>query len=72
MQESQKRGKEINYAYINESSPPQKVRHFLDVSASRNNAFGIKGVIVQRHGVKTSDPIIRMYSNKNHEKRKNI
>ena len=72
MQESQKNGKEINYAYINESSPPQKVKHFLEVSEKRNNAFGIKGVIVQRHGAKSSDPIIRMYSYNNHEKRQNI
>lgn len=72
MQESQKRGKEINYAYINESSPPQRVKHFLEVSEKRNNAFGIQGVIVQRHGAKSSDPIIRMYSYKNHEKRTNI
>lgn len=72
MQESQKRGKEINYAYINEFSPPQRVKHFLEVSQKRNDAFGIQGVIVQRHGAKSSDPIIRMYSYKNHEKRTNI
>ncbi len=72
MQESKKRGKEINYAYVNESSPPHKVKQFLEVSEKRNNAFGIKGVIVERQGTQTSDHIIRMYSNKNYEKRQNI
>jgi len=72
MQEAQKRGKGINYAYINQSSPSQKVKHFLEVSEKRNSAFGIKGVIVERQGSQTSDHIIRMYSYKDHEKRKNI
>lgn len=72
LKESQKRGKGINYAYVNESSPPQKIKHFLEVSQRRNNAFGIQGVIVERQGTQTSDHIIRMYSYKNHEKRTNI
>ncbi len=72
MQESQKRGKGISYAYVNASSPAQKVKHFLEVSEKRNTALGIQGVIVERHGAKSSDPIIRMYSYKNYEKRTNI
>ena len=72
MQESQKQGKAIKYAYISKSSPPEKVKNFLDVSKKRNEAFGIKGVIIERHGNKTASPVIRMYSYKDHEKRKNI
>lgn len=72
LQESQKQGKGISYAYISKSSPPEKVKNFLDVSKKRNEAFGIKGVIIERHGNKTASPVIRMYSYKDHEKRKNI
>lgn len=72
MQESQKKGKSLTYAYVNESSPPQRIKHFLEVSQKRNNAFGIKGVIVDRQGVESSDNIIRMYTHKNYEKRQNI
>ncbi len=72
MQESKKRGKEINYAYVNKSSPPPKVKHFLEISQERNSALGIQGVIVERQGTQTSDHIVRMYSYNNHEKRQNI
>ncbi len=72
MQESQRRGKSLTYAYVNESSPPQRIKHFLEVSQKRNNAFGIKGVIVDRQGTQSSDHIIRMYTYKNYEKRQNI
>jgi len=72
MQESKKQGKEIDYAYVNESSPPHKVRHFLDLSATRNQTFGVKGVIVERQAKKGSDSVIRLYSQKTYEKRKNI
>jgi len=69
MQESKKRGKGIGFAYIDESSPPQTVKNFMKVSKKRNDAFGIKGVIIDRQGSQTSDHIVRMYSYKNHEKR---
>lgn len=72
MQESRRMGKDINYAHVNESSPSHKVRHFLEVSKPRNEALGIKGVIVKRQGAHTSDQIIRMYTHKAYEKRKNI
>ena len=72
LQESQKQGKGISYAYVTKSSPPEKVKNFLDVSQKRNDAFGIKGVIVERHGQKSASPVIRMYSYNDHEKRKNI
>ena len=72
MQESRKRGKDMNYAYINELSPPQRVKQFLEVSNERNKTYGIQGVIVKRQGKQTSDHIIRMYSYKKHEKRTNI
>ena len=72
MQESQKQGKAISYAYVTKSSPPEKVRNFLDVSQKRNSALGIKGVIIERHGKETADSIIRMYSYNKNEKRKNI
>lgn len=62
MQESKKKGKDINFAYVNKASPPQKVKNFLDVSRVRNQAIGIQGVIVERQAIKGSDPIIRMYS----------
>lgn len=62
MQESKRDGKELDYAYITESSPPQKVKQFLDVSKARNKAFGIKGVIVQRQAQQGTDPIIRIYT----------
>jgi len=72
MQESKKQGKEIDYAYVNESSPPHKIRNFLDLSATRNQTFGVKGVIVERQAKKGSDSVIRLYSQKSYEKRKNI
>ncbi len=62
MQESKQRGKPINYAHIEKTSPPQKVRNFLDVSKVRNEAYGIQGVIVERQASKGSQPIIRMYT----------
>lgn len=72
IQEAKKRGKDIRYAYIDKSSPPQTVKNFMQVSQDRNSAFGIKGVIVERQGSQTSDHIIRMYSYKDHEKRQNL
>ncbi len=72
MQESRKRGKNMNYAYINELSPPQRIKQFLEVSKERNETYGIQGVIVQRQGNQTSDHIIRMYSYKTNEKRTNL
>jgi len=72
MQESKRRGFDIGHAYINESSPPEKIKHFLEVSRPRNEAYGIDGVIVKRQGEQTSDHIIRMYSHKSYEKHKNI
>lgn len=72
MQESKRRGFDIGHAYINESSPPEKIKHFLEVSRPRNEAYGIQGVIVKRQGAQTSDHIIRMYSTKSYEKHKNI
>jgi hypothetical protein len=62
MQEAKRRGKNIDYAYVNESSPPQKVQQFLEMSKSRNEAYGIKGVVVRRQGKDSSDHIIRLYS----------
>lgn len=72
MQESRKRGFGIGHAYITESSPPEKVNHFLKISRPRNEAYGIQGVIVKRQGANTPDHIIRMYSHKSYEKHKNI
>lgn len=72
MQESKRQGFDIGHAYINESSPPEKIKHFLEVSRPRNEAYGIQGVIVKRQGAQTSDHIIRMYSTKSYEKHKNI
>ncbi|OGK59334.1 hypothetical protein A3I56_02485 [Candidatus Roizmanbacteria bacterium RIFCSPLOWO2_02_FULL_43_10] len=62
MQEAKRKGKDIDYAYVNESSPPQKVQQFLEMSQSRNEAYGIKGVVVRRQGKNSSDHIIRLYS----------
>lgn len=62
MQEAKRKGKDIDYAYVNESSPPQKVQQFLEMSKSRNDAYGIKGVVVRRQGKDSSDHIIRLYS----------
>lgn len=72
MQEAKKNGKDLNYAYINKASPPQRVKHFLELSKARNEVYGIKGVIVERQAKQGSDQIIRMYSDKTYEKRKNI
>lgn len=72
MQKAQKEGKEIDFAYVNKSSPPHKIKNFLELSQSRNEAYGIKGVIAERQAKNGSDSIIRMYSHKNYEKRKNI
>jgi hypothetical protein len=65
MQESQKAGHDIGYAFINDSAPQVKVKHFLDVAKARNDAYGIRGVIVKRQGKNTSDQIIRMYTANN-------
>lgn len=72
MQEAKKKGKDLNYAYINKASPPQRVKHFLELSKARNEVYGIQGVIVERQAKQGSDQIIRMYSDKTYEKRKNI
>jgi len=72
MQEAKKQGKEIDYAYVKESSPPHKVKHFLEVSENRNQAFGVKGVIVERQAKKGTEPVIRLYSQKSYEKHTNI
>lgn len=65
MQEAKKSGHDLGYAYINETAPPIKVKHFLDVAKARNDAYGIRGVIVKRQGKDTSDQIIRMYTPNN-------
>lgn len=69
MEESKKQGKELNYAFINQASPPQRVKNFLEIAKSRNEAYGISGVIVERQARKGTDQIIRMYSHKDYEKR---
>ena len=65
MQVAKKTGHDLGYAFINESAPPVKVKHFLDVAKARNDAYGIRGVIVKRQGKDTSDQIIRMYAPNN-------
>ena len=65
MQVSKKAGNDLGYAFINESAPPLKVKHFLDAAKARNDAYGIRGVIVKRQGKDTSDQIIRMYTPNN-------
>lgn len=70
MQEAKRKGKDIDYAYVNESSPPQKVKQFLEMSKSRNEAYGIKGVVVRRQGKDSSDHIIRLYSENTKSKSK--
>lgn len=72
MQEAKKQGKEIDYAYINKSSPSHKVKNFLELSQTRNEAYGIQGVIAERPNKNGKDSLIRMYSHKNYEKRKDI
>ena len=62
MQISKKAGHDLGYAFINDSAPPTKVKHFLDAAKARNDAYGIKGVIVKRQGKDTSDQIVRMYT----------
>ncbi len=62
MLESKKRGKDLSFAYVKSSSPPGRVRNFLNVAKERNDALGIKGVIIKRHGSRSSDQIIRIYS----------
>ena len=62
MNEAKQQGKEINYGFVNESSPAHKVEQFLDMSKGRNEAYGIKGVVVRRQGKDSSDHIIRLYS----------
>ena len=65
MQVAKKAGHDLGYAFINESAPPIKVKHFLDAAKARNDAYGIRGVIVKRQGKNTSDQIIRMYTPNN-------
>lgn len=72
MEESKRKGKELNYAFITQSSPPKKVKNFLEIAQKRNDAIGVSGVIVERQAKNGTDPVIRMYSHKNYEKRKNI
>lgn len=64
MRESKKTGHDLSYAFINESAPPVKIKHFLDVAKARNDAYGIRGVIVKRQAKNSSDQIIRMYTSK--------
>jgi hypothetical protein len=70
MQEARKRGKELHFAHITSYSHPERVQNFLEVSRLRNEALGVKGVIVKRQGRKTSDHIIRIYTP--YENRQNI
>jgi hypothetical protein len=72
MQEAKKTGKEIDYAYINKSSAPHKVKHFLELSDKRNAAMNVRGVIVERQAKMGSDSVIRFYTKKPYEKRTNI
>jgi len=72
MEEAKRQGKELNYAFINKASPPQRVKHFLELSKNRNEAYGVQGVIVERQAKNGTDPVIRIYSHKSYEKRKNI
>ncbi len=72
MEEAKMQGKELNYAFINQVSPPQRVKHFLELSRTRNEAYGVQGVIIERQAKKGTDPVIRIYSHKSYEKRKNI
>ncbi len=62
MQEAKKAGHDIGYAYINESAPVAKVKHFFDVAKARNDAYGIRGVMVKRQSKDTKDQVIRMYT----------
>lgn len=64
MQEARKAGKDLNHAYIKHSSPPHKVKNFLELAKERNEALGVQGVIVKRHGTRSSDNIIRLYTTK--------
>ncbi len=72
MDQSIKQGKELHFAYIESQSHPERVKNFLDVSQQRNKAFGVQGVIVKRQGTKTTDQIIRLYTQKPNEKRTNL
>ncbi|QQS43861.1 type IV secretion system protein [Candidatus Roizmanbacteria bacterium] len=72
MQEAKKKGKEIDFAYINKASAPHKIKHFLDLSEKRNQALNVQGVIVERQAKLGSDSVIRLYSKKSYEKRKDI
>jgi len=72
MEEAKRQGREINYAFISQSSPPIRVKRFLELTQNRNNALGVTGVIVQRQANNGSDPVIRIYSHKNYEKRTHI
>jgi hypothetical protein len=62
MQEAKRQGKEINYGYVNQSSPPQKVKNFFELSGKRNSAYGIDGVIIKRQANDASGSVIRLYS----------
>ena len=72
MEEAKRQGKDLNYAFINKASPPQRVKRFLELSKTRNEAYGVHGVIVERQAKNGTDPVIRIYSHKSYEKRKNI
>lgn len=72
MQESKKLGKEIDFAYINKNSKPEKIKNFLELSHTRNEAYGVKGVIAEKFNNNGKDKIVRMYSHKNYEKCKDI
>jgi hypothetical protein len=64
--EAQRLGKESDYAHVTGTSSPDRVKNFLELSKSRNEAYGIKGVMVKRFGnvdgAKSKERIIRLYT----------
>lgn len=60
-----------NAAYLNSMSAPQKVQKFLTLAKERNEALGIKGVIVKRYGnvggIRNKTRVVRMYTLNNDE-----
>lgn len=72
MQAARRAGKDLDYAHIHEKSPTKKIQHFLELNKSRNETYGISGVIVKRQAKEGSGDIVRMYTNKSYEKHKDI
>lgn len=68
MQESQRLGRKVGYAYLTRSSPPQKVKNFLQIAQPRNKSLGIEGVIIERQATNGTYSIIRLYSHSDYEK----